>query len=101
MGGVGGPWAHNKYGKQYPAFNGKRNVHSLLAEHDYHGYDAAAAKRARFKTTTTATTTPVAAVDAGGQANQSQTPPAPVVVAAERLAAAHRQPVVLRISEEL
>jgi len=37
-----------KFGKQYPAFNPKKHVHSFLAEHDYHVVDATA-KRARFK----------------------------------------------------
>lgn len=36
-----------KFGKQYPAFNPKKHVHSFLAEHDY--YHAVEAKRARFK----------------------------------------------------
>ncbi len=37
-----------KYGKQYPAFNGKRNIPSFLAMHDYPAYDPAS-KRSRFK----------------------------------------------------
>ena len=36
-----------KFGKQYPAFNPKKHVHSFLAEHDY--YHSVEAKRARFK----------------------------------------------------
>lgn len=35
-----------KFGKQYPAFNPKKHIHSFLAEHDYHAVDT---KRTRFK----------------------------------------------------
>jgi hypothetical protein len=37
-----------KYGKQYPVFNDKRNTPSFLAMHDYSAYDPAT-KRSRFK----------------------------------------------------
>ena len=85
-----------KYGKQYPAFNGKRNVHSLLAEHDYHSPDPAA-KRVRFKTTAedSAVVAPVAAVySIANEQNQSAKYDGVAEVA-------QGQNLVFRLSEDL
>jgi len=76
-----------KFGKQYPAFNPKKHVHSFLAEHDY--YHAVEAKRARFKDdpeTVLSRSTPVL--------NKSQHYD-------DLTDLTHGQNIVLRISEDL
>lgn len=93
-----------KYGKQYPGYNGKRSVHAFLAEHDYHSYDPAA-KRIRFKSKDEAAVPPAmtANVDATPSvidSNQS-TIYDKLITSEFNHHLSNQNPIVLRISEEL
>ena len=81
-----------KFGKQYPPFNpNKRNVHSFLAEHDYHTADNVA-KRTRFKEADDAGRTGLSV--SSQEMNQSQ-------IYDDFGELSRGQNVVLRISEDL